>query len=107
MSQNIEDRRVGIIEVPDLVPVLTDAGYEVVTGDTVADAVEAIQHSFTSGAFPIVVADSNTQGLGQWIMAVASMEGGPDVSVLTYGEAAEHIVHDNIVAVPMPFTLSQ
>lgn len=107
MSQNIEDRRVGIIEVPDLVPVLTDAGYEVVTGDTVADAVEAIQHSFTSGAFPIVVADSNTQGLGQWIMAVASMEGGPDVSVLTYGEAAEHIVHDNIVAVPMPFTLAQ
>lgn len=107
MSQNIEDRRVGIIEVPDLVPVLADAGYEVVTGDTVAEAVEAIQHSFTSGAFPIVVADSNTQGLGQWITAVASMEGGPDVSVLTHGDAAEHIVHDNIVAVPMPFTLAQ
>lgn len=107
MSQNIEDRRVGIIEVPDLVPVLSDAGYEVVTGETVADAVKAIQGAFSSGSFPIVVADSNTQGLDQWITAVASMDGGPDVSVLTQDDHAQHIVHDNIVAVPMPFTLSQ
>ncbi|NWN87233.1 MAG: AAA family ATPase [Micrococcaceae bacterium] len=107
MSQNIEDRRVGIIEVPDLVPVLTDAGYEVVTGDTVADAVAAIQGAFSSGSFPIVVADSNTQGLDKWITAVASMDGGPDVSVLSANENAEHIIHDNIMAVPMPFTLSE
>lgn len=107
MSQNIEDRRIGIIEVPDLVPVLSDAGYEVVTGDTVAEAVAAIQGAFSSGSFPIVVADSNTQGLDKWITAVASMDGGPDVSVLTANENAEHIIHDNIMAVPMPFTLSE
>ncbi|GAA2031279.1 hypothetical protein GCM10009720_09440 [Yaniella flava] len=88
-------------------PVLTDAGYEVVTGETVADAVAAIQGAFSSGSFPIVVADSNTQGLDKWITAVASMDGGPDVSVLTQEDHAQHIVHDNIVAVPMPFTLSQ
>lgn len=112
MSQNNQDRRVGLIEVPDLVPVLTDAGYEVVTGDTVADAVKAIQEAFTAGSFPIVVADSTTSGLHEWTAAVASMEAGPEVSVITIDDAdtqgaAQHIVHDNIAEIPAPFTLAQ
>ncbi|OAV62793.1 AAA family ATPase [Enteractinococcus helveticum] len=112
MSQNNQDRRVGLIEVPDLVPVLSDAGYEVVTGDTVADAVKAIQEAFTAGSFPIVVADSTTSGLHEWTAAVASMEAGPEVSVITTDDAdtdgaAQHIVHDNIAEIPAPFTLAQ
>src|SRR5699024_7440483 len=107
MSHTNHDRRVGVLELPDLVPLLEQAGFETITGDSVAEAVKEIQQAFHQGAFPILVADCDTAGLFQWISAVASMSGGPDVSVLTDAETAEHIDHDQVRPVPMPFTLAE
>lgn len=107
MSHTNHDRRVGVLELPDLVPLLEQAGFETVTGDSVAEAVKEIQQAFQQGAFPILVADSDTAGLFQWVSAVASMSGGPDVSVLTDAETAQHIDHDQVRPVPMPFSLAE
>lgn len=107
--ENIEtaDRRVGLIELDDLAPLLQDAGYTIISGTTIKEAVQRIISEWANGSFPILVADSSSPALYRWLVDAATGNSRTAVSVLAQTNTPEHINHDAISVVKMPFTLGQ
>lgn len=101
------DRRVGLVELDDLAPMLEDAGFETISGSTLAAAAKRITEEWANGQFPILVADSSNPKLYKWIVQVATHKSRPAVTVVTGSGEPEHISHDAIAVQKTPTTLGE
>lgn len=101
------DRRVGLVELDDLAPMLEDAGFETISGSTLAAAAKRITEEWANGQFPILVADSSNPKLYKWIVQVATHKSRPAVTVITDSGEPEHISHDAIAVQKTPTTLGE
>ena len=77
--------KIGLLDYESLDQTFADAGVEVITGDDLVSAVTAISHAFASGAFPLVVTDTDDATASAWLTAVVGQ--GQTVAVLRDGES--------------------
>ncbi|MEH0110795.1 AAA family ATPase [Tersicoccus sp. MR15.9] len=101
----------GVLELPELTPVLEAAGITVITGPKFRDAALAVKAAMaTHGAFPLIVGDVPTNGLATWVRAVYDHAARSNQTIpvaVVRNQALPIVAGDHVTDLPTRFTVDE